>query len=72
MCTKGILAEQTSYEFKNLVKLETVPMKIQIPICTTVFDFSSKTSFCEGRCAFLGPGFVDKSNNGTHLHYFYS
>ena len=26
---QGIVAEQKSYEFKNLVKLETVPMKIK-------------------------------------------
>ena len=31
MYTKGIVAEQKSYGFKNLVKLETVPMKIKIP-----------------------------------------
>ena len=41
MYTKGIVAEQNFYEFKNLVKLETVPMKIKIPLCSTVFDFSS-------------------------------
>ena len=54
MYRKGIVAEQKSYGFKNLVKLETVPMKIKIPLCTTVFGFSSKTSFFAGLDDILG------------------
>ena len=54
--TKGLCAEQKFYGFKNLVKLETVPMKTKILLCTTVFGFSSKTSFFVGLGAILGKG----------------
>ena len=39
MYTNGIVAEQKSYGFNNFVKLETVPMKFKIPVCTMLFDF---------------------------------
>ena len=54
MYAKGIVAQQKSYGFKNLVKLETVPIKIKIPIGRTVFGFSSKTSFFAGLGALFG------------------
>ena len=54
MYTKGILAQQKSYWFKNLVKLESVPIKIKIPIGRTVFGFSSKTSLFGGLGALFG------------------
>ena len=48
MYTKVIVAEEKSYGFNNLVKLDTVPMKIKIPSCTTLFGISSKTSCFSG------------------------
>ena len=54
MYAKGIVAEQKSYGFKNLVKLDIVILKIKIPPCTTLFSFSCKTSFFAGLSAILG------------------
>jgi len=36
------------------VKLETVPTKTKIPLCTRIFCFSSKTSFFAGLGALFG------------------
>ena len=55
MCvyTKGIIAEQKSYGFKNLVKLGVENFFFKIPIGRTVFIFSCKTSrFCPSGCSF--------------------
>ena len=46
--TKLIVVEQNPYGFKDLVKLETVPMKTKIQLCTTFLVFSYKTSFFAG------------------------
>ena len=54
MYIKGIVAQQKSYGFKNLVKLEVARTKIKIPLGRTVFGFSSKTSFFAGLGALFG------------------
>ena len=43
MYTKGIIAEQKSYGFKNLVKLGVENINFKITIGRTVFNFSYKT-----------------------------
>ena len=43
MYTKGIIAEQKSYGFKNLVKLEVGIFFFKITAGRTVFNFSCKT-----------------------------
>ena len=41
--TKGIVAQQKSYGFKNLVKLEVGIFFFKITAGRTIFGFSSKT-----------------------------
>ena len=53
--TKGIVAQQKFYGFKNLVKLEVENFFFKIFCCRTSFGFSSKTSKNKRRfCLFLG------------------
>ena len=47
MYTKGILAEQKSYGFKNFEKLEVRNFFSKITAGRTVFNFSIKTSCFE-------------------------
>ena len=48
MYTKGIIAEQKSYGFKNLVKLGIENINFKITLGRTVFNFSYKTSVFAG------------------------
>ena len=43
-------------------------MKIKIPLCTTVFNFSSKTSFFAGLGALLGTFLVIFFNYKAKIH----